>query len=103
MHAADRDFVDQGHERVVFAAGDQQDLARPPQTGRKMPEQRGPGEPGAENDHARAAPDAHATRHPRKCLSGTSLSLSLRPASQGSISSGTAVLGETLYKTRART
>src|SRR5215208_1079254 len=103
MHPADRDLVDQGHESVLFPAVYQQGLAGPSQGRREMPEQGGPGEPGAEDYHARTAPDAHATSRPRVLRSGTSLFPSLHSSSSGSISFGLSPLGETLYKTRGRT
>src|SRR5687768_13967051 len=103
MHPADCDLVDQGHESVLFPAVDQQGLAGFSQGRWEVPEQGGSGEPGAEDDHARTAPDAHATSHPRESRSGTSLIPSLHPSSFGSISFGVSPLGETLYKTRHRT
>src|SRR5215204_1810308 len=103
MHPADCDLVDQGHERVLFPAVYQQSLAGSSQGRGEVPEQGGPREPGAENDHARTAPDAHATSLPRELRSGMSLFPSLHPSSSGSISFGVPPLGETLYKTRART
>src|SRR5687767_3533527 len=103
MHPADCDLVDQGHESVLFPAVDQQGLAGFSQGWREVSEQGGTREPGAEDDHARAAPDAHATGHPRGFRSGTSRSPSLHTSSSGSISFGVSPPGETLYKTRART
>src|SRR5215218_8892656 len=97
MHPADCDLVDQGHERVLFPAVYQQSLAGSSQGRREVPEQGGPREPGAEDDHA------HTTSHPLKLRSGTSLFPSLHSSSSGSISFGTSTLGETLYKTRPRT
>ena len=58
------EFVDQGHERVLFPAVYQQGLAGSSQGRREVPEQGSSCEPGPEDDHARTAPDAHATSHP---------------------------------------
>src|SRR5918994_2290856 len=88
MHAADCDLVDQGHESVLFPAVDQQGLPGSSQDLREVPEQGGTGEPGAEDDHARTAPNVHFTGHTRECPSGTSLLPSLHPSSTGSISFG---------------
>src|SRR5687768_11687795 len=101
MHPADCDLVDQGHESVLFPAVDQQDLARSSQDRREVPEQGGACEPCAEDDHARTAPDV--TGHTRECPSGTLLFPWLHQSSSGSIAFGVSPLGETLYKTRART
>src|SRR5215210_6409863 len=103
MHPADCDLVDQGHESVLFPAVYQQGLAWSSQARREVPEQGGPREPGAEDDHARSAPDAHAKSHPRELRSGMSQYPSLHSSSSGSISFGVSPLGETLYKTHART
>src|SRR5215207_5044468 len=103
MHPADCDLVDQGHESVLLPAVYQQGLSGSSQGLREMPEQGGPREPGAEDDHARTAPDTHATSLPRELLCGTSLFPSLHASSSGSISFWVPRLGETLYKTRPRT
>jgi hypothetical protein len=63
MHAAYRDLVDQGHESVLVPTVDQEGLAGLSQDGRKVPEQGGPCEPGADDDHARSALDVYATGH----------------------------------------
>src|SRR5215217_5217307 len=103
MHATDCDLVDQGHESVLFPAVYQQGLAGSSQGRREVPEQGGACEPCAEDDHACTAPDAHATSHTRECPSGTSLLRSLHQSSFESITFRVSPLGETLYKTRART
>src|SRR5215208_7654394 len=103
MQPAYCDLVDQGYESILFSTVYQQGLAGSSQGRREVPEQGGPREPGAENDHARTAPDAHATSLPRELRSGMSLFPSLHSSSSGSISFEVPPLGETLYKTRART
>src|SRR5688500_9504646 len=104
MHAADRNFVDKGHESILFPSVYQKSLARSAHGRWEMPEQGGPREPGAADDQARTAArtaaGAHFRGHTREF---PFLHLSLHPSSSGSIALGVSVLGESLYKTRRRT
>jgi hypothetical protein len=63
VDAADGDLVGQGDELPFVPAVDEQGLAGFPQGRRQVPQQGGPGEPGADDHDARPHVNAHRPGH----------------------------------------